>query len=294
LRRRNAAADRGLQEDDDFSAGLDLVADRLLGEPGLKGVGDPWRLQGIPNLQDDFGALDDLGDSMGSFGSSFGSGGGKGKGKDKGEKGKGKGKGKGKSKDGRFKGDDFRSFAGGRERPEQYGGKGDQGEQSPQRGQGAPRQDQAQAPRTELDEILEEALEEEDGPLRPEDFDDGAKRFLNELMQRDRTRGTRRAVEAMDMLFETTKHKERDSVRRWPAYIFTLLSNFDPTVMAELNEREMERRFQERERNGTRKRGGGGVAPQPGDIAEAWKYVPDSTDGSTSQLLDRWGKPVLV
>ena len=34
--------------------------------------------------------------------------------------------------------------------------------------------------RTELDDLLEEALEEEAGPLLLEDFDSGAKRFLTE------------------------------------------------------------------------------------------------------------------
>mmetsp|Transcript_178848 Transcript_178848/g.573172 ORF Transcript_178848/g.573172 Transcript_178848/m.573172 type:complete len:364 (-) Transcript_178848:198-1289(-) len=162
--------------------------------------------------------------SLGDYGTtSFGSGCGGDRFPDQQRNGKSSGKGQGKER-GRSKGKEYdtRGYA---------------------QAAGAP-----EAPKTELEEILEEALGEEQGPMRPEDFDAGAKRFLDELMRRDRASGTRKAVAALEMLFEQTRHKERDEVRKWPAYICTLLQRLDPKLVEELNEQELERRFQERSR----------------------------------------------
>merc|ERR1712232_1465005 len=64
-----------------------------------------------------------------------------------------------------------------------------------------------------IDEILDEALEEQ-SVLQHSDFDQGSKRFLTELMNRDRTDGTCRAVEALEAVFKQTRSKDRDSVRK--------------------------------------------------------------------------------
>lgn len=51
------------------------------------------------------------------------------------------------------------------------------------------------------------------------------------------------------MVLKYTSSKDRLSVRKWPAYIFTLLQKFDPNLWEELRERDAERR---------REKGGGG------------------------------------
>jgi len=96
--------------------------------------------------------------------------------------------------------------------------------------------------RGEMDELLEEALQDADGPLKPGDFDFAARRFLSELRSRDRSDGTERFQEALDMVFKYTSSKDRSSVRKWPAYVFTLLQKFDPSLWDELREKDAERR----------------------------------------------------
>jgi len=103
--------------------------------------------------------------------------------------------------------------------------------------------------RGEMDDLLEEALADSDGPIKPADFDFAARRFLAELRSRDRTDGTSRFQEALDMVLRYTASKDRLSVRKWPAYIFTLLQKFDSQLGEELRERDAERR---------REKGGGG------------------------------------
>jgi len=147
--------------------------------------------------------------------------------------------------------------------------------------------------RGELDDALEEALADSDGPVRAGDFDFAARRFLSELKSRDRIDSTSRFQEAMDMVIKYTSSKDRSSVRKWPAYIFTLLQKFDPKLWDELRERDAERR---------REKGGGGFgrgprddreAPGEDDVDRARRYAPPN-DGETKQVLDRWGKPVVV
>lgn len=110
--------------------------------------------------------------------------------------------------------------------------------------------------RSELDELLEEALADAEGPLKTGDFDFAARRFLSELRSRDRTDGTQRFQEALDMVLKYTSSKDRSSVRKWPAYVFTLLQKFDPSTWDELRERDNERRQQ---KGG----GGGGFRDRP-------------------------------
>eukprot|EP00927_Polykrikos_kofoidii_P014021 TRINITY_DN16110_c0_g1_i1.p1 TRINITY_DN16110_c0_g1~~TRINITY_DN16110_c0_g1_i1.p1 ORF type:complete len:472 (-),score=100.00 TRINITY_DN16110_c0_g1_i1:28-1443(-) len=90
----------------------------------------------------------------------------------------------------------------------------------------------------ELNELLEEVLADLGGPLQPADFDFTAKRFLLELRSRDRADNSERFIEALDMIFEYTGNKKRCSVRKWPAYIFSLLQKFDPNLWAELRKKQ--------------------------------------------------------
>merc|ERR1712232_611988 len=153
-------------------------------------------------------------------------------------------------------------------------------------------------PRSEIDEILDEALEEEQGVLQHADFDQGSKRFLTELMNRDRTDGSCRAVDALEAIFKQTRSKDRDSVRKWPAYIYQLLEKLEPDLVEELKEQKMEQHLRKRE---VRK---AGDAPLKEDVDRAWKYAPpprapaapaekfESTDKKAgTAVLDRWGKP---
>merc|ERR1712084_2172 len=100
----------------------------------------------------------------------------------------------------------------------------------------------ARVDRGELDELLEDCLADSDGPLRTGDFDFAARRFLSELRIRDKADGTERFQEALEHVFKYTNTKDRSSVRKWPAYIFTLLQKFDGNLWDELRERDAERR----------------------------------------------------
>eukprot|EP00931_Biecheleriopsis_adriatica_P109348 TRINITY_DN835_c1_g1_i2.p1 TRINITY_DN835_c1_g1~~TRINITY_DN835_c1_g1_i2.p1 ORF type:complete len:489 (-),score=105.23 TRINITY_DN835_c1_g1_i2:64-1530(-) len=151
-----------------------------------------------------------------------------------GNKGKGEGKGKSSDRDGPpdLGGSErFGSFGGGgdRERPNRNSGKGRGKGRGTDRG---------------MDDILEEALADQDGPLKVQDFDFTARRFLGELRSRDRNDGGSRFNEAMDMVLRYTSSKDRSSVRKWPAYVYTLLSKFDPSLSEEMREKDAERRAQ--------------------------------------------------
>lgn len=139
---------------------------------------------------------------------------------DKGDKGEGKG--------GRFEERDDRFEERRRpERPEKGKSKG--------RGKGS-------KGTADVDEALEEVISGHDGPLRMADFDFAARRFLGELRSRDRADGGARFSEAMDMVLKYTSTKDRSSVRKWTAYVFTLLQKFDPALSEEIRERDQERR----------------------------------------------------
>lgn len=94
----------------------------------------------------------------------------------------------------------------------------------------------------EMDDLLEEVLAEQEGPVKSSDFDFAARRFLIELRSRDKADSTVRFQEAMDMVIKYTAPKERGAVRKWPAYIYTLLQKFDPRLAEELRERDAARR----------------------------------------------------
>jgi hypothetical protein len=97
--------------------------------------------------------------------------------------------------------------------------------------------------RNELDELLDEAVAENaDGPVKTGDFDYAARRFLSELRSRDRADGTEKFAEAMEFVMKYTSSKDRGSVRKWTAYIYTLLRKFDPNLAEQMAERDAARR----------------------------------------------------
>ncbi|CAE7856697.1 NUCL1 [Symbiodinium necroappetens] len=145
--------------------------------------------------------------------------GGKGKGdREKGEKGD-----KGEGREGRG---DFRGDRENRDRPKGKGRGGGKGK----------------VPMADVEDLIEQALAGQEGPLKVSDFDFTAKKFVAELHNRDRADGGSRFQEAMDMILKYTSSKDRSSVRKWPAYVFTLLQKFDPALGEEMRERDQERR----------------------------------------------------
>eukprot|EP00929_Paragymnodinium_shiwhaense_P108692 TRINITY_DN75016_c0_g1_i1.p1 TRINITY_DN75016_c0_g1~~TRINITY_DN75016_c0_g1_i1.p1 ORF type:complete len:584 (-),score=151.86 TRINITY_DN75016_c0_g1_i1:47-1798(-) len=98
---------------------------------------------------------------------------------------------------------------------------------------------------SDMEAVLEEYLADTDGPVRPTDFDFTAKRFLSELRNRDRIDGSDSHFRgAMDLVLQFTSGKDRSSVRKWSAYVFTLLQKADPDLADELRRRDEERRRQ--------------------------------------------------
>jgi len=160
-------------------------------------------------------------------------------------------KGKGEGKDG-DKGGGKRDFGGGnRDRApmdfgpsERFGAAfgDDRGERSDRpKGKGKGKSG-GRNERSELDEILEEACNDQEGPVKPADFDFAARKILSELRNRDRSDNTEQFREAMDMVMKYTCQKDRSSVRKWPAYVFTLLQKFDPRLWEEITARDQARR----------------------------------------------------
>lgn len=125
--------------------------------------------------------------------------------------------------------------------------------------------------RTEIDEIIEEALEEEEGlPLVPQDFDPRSRRLLNKLMQRDRVNGTNHAVDALELVFEKCKTKRRDSVQSWNSYVYRLLEGAkDGARREDKNE-----------------------GPRQSDVKAAWDNLPKEKDSQVK--VDRWGQPIVM
>jgi RNA recognition motif-containing protein len=98
----------------------------------------------------------------------------------------------------------------------------------------------------ELDAELEEKLATQDvGPVKITDFDFTAKRFLSELRGRDRLDGTSRFKSALSFVFEYTNGKDRSAVKKWTAYVFTLLQKYDPDFADDFRKRDEERRRQQ-------------------------------------------------
>mmetsp|Transcript_58870 Transcript_58870/g.124847 ORF Transcript_58870/g.124847 Transcript_58870/m.124847 type:complete len:550 (+) Transcript_58870:26-1675(+) len=111
------------------------------------------------------------------------------------------------------------------DRGDSRGGKGKGG-----RGKGGHRHD----PFREVEQMIQNVLDEGDGgTLQLSDFD-FSKKFLLEIHNRDKADGTDRFTEAMDLVLKYAGSKDRSSVRKWPAYVLTLLTRFDPDLAEEL------------------------------------------------------------
>lgn len=123
---------------------------------------------------------------------------------------------------------------------ERFGGAfGDSGDRPQGKGKG---KGLGKRERGEMDDLLEEALADQEGPVKTSDFDAAARRFLSELKNRDRADGTTRCQEAIDNVIKFTCAKDRDSVRKWSAYVYTLLCKMDPQLSEEMRERDKARR----------------------------------------------------
>merc|ERR1719198_1181348 len=93
-----------------------------------------------------------------------------------------------------------------------------------------------------MDSLIEEGLQEAEGAIRLGDFDLPAKRFLSELRIRDNADGGQRFAGAIEQVLTFTAGKDRSAVRKWSAYVFTLLRKYDPELAEELQKRDEERR----------------------------------------------------
>jgi len=149
----------------------------------------------------------------------------------------------GKGKGDREKGEKGEKGDGRDSRDRDVRGRGDLREhEGRDRGKGRGRGGKGKVPMADVEDLLEEALSGQEGPLKVSDFDFTAKKFVAELRSRDRADGGSRFQEAMDMILKYTSSKDRSSVRKWPAYVFTLLQKFDPALGEEMRERDQERR----------------------------------------------------
>jgi hypothetical protein len=134
-------------------------------------------------------------------------------------------------------------FGGGFERNERFGGLGDDRDSRPKGGGKGKGGGQRRNERSEVDEEIAEELAEQDcGPLRIGDFDFASKRFLGELRKIDRNDGTEKFKEALRHVISSTHAKDRDAVRKWTAYVYKLLTQFDPDLAESMRAKDAERR----------------------------------------------------
>jgi len=109
-------------------------------------------------------------------------------------------------------------------------GKGDRDRGFGDRGGKGNRRDE----RSEIDELLAEAFGGE-GPVEVSDFDFRSRKFLAETKLRKGMEGFEKAMEHVNKF---SIEKDRDSVRNWKAYIYTLLKKLDPVLEEELSSRD--------------------------------------------------------
>jgi len=95
----------------------------------------------------------------------------------------------------------------------------------------------------EVDRRINILLERERAPLQRRDFDFRVRRFLHEFGVFS---SIARVSEALGHVEEMTARKCRDEVRSWPAYLATLLRNFDPKLHESLAERDCRSRLRDR------------------------------------------------
>merc|ERR1712217_976721 len=88
--------------------------------------------------------------------------------------------------------------------------------------------------RNEIDKLLAEKFGGE-GPVEVSDFDFRSRKFLAETKLRKGMEGFEEAVEHLNKF---SLERDRDSVRNWKAYIYTLLKNLDAVLEEELSSRD--------------------------------------------------------
>merc|ERR1711972_1077296 len=85
-----------------------------------------------------------------------------------------------------------------------------------------------------MGELLKEAFGG-DGPVQVSDFDFRSRKFLAETKLKKGMEGFEEAVEHVN---KYSVEKDRDSVRNWKAYIYTLLKKLDPVLEEELSSQD--------------------------------------------------------
>lgn len=153
--------------------------------------------------------------------------------------------------------------------------------------------------KNDMDDILEKALAKGDcGPIKVGDFDYAARRFLSELRARDKVDGTDRTQEALDHVIKYTASKDRDAIRKWPAYIYKLLEKFDPTLYEELRERiyesakrDAERRKQVTDKNSPGKSSEESPSPSQSASPVMPASVPDDVPAPSTPPLAAHSPP---
>jgi len=101
-----------------------------------------------------------------------------------------------------------------------------------------PRNQALRYSREELDVVIRPFVEVDDIPLETTDFDFHARRLLSELKYRDKQQDTNLCEEALQMVRKCCATKDREGVRNWKAYVYTLLAKFAPELSTEFKERD--------------------------------------------------------
>jgi len=112
----------------------------------------------------------------------------------------------------------------------------------------------------EIDRRIDFFLERNSTPLDKNDFDFRVRRFLLEFSVHSTVT---RVSEALAFVEASTIGKKREDVRSWPAYLATLLRNFDPKLHDLLADRD--RRSRLRNRQSKASGGGSGIGDGPED-----------------------------
>lgn len=92
----------------------------------------------------------------------------------------------------------------------------------------------------EIERRVDIFLERNSTPLQKKDFDFRVRRFLHEFSFHNTVT---RVSEALAAVEASTVGKNRDDVRSWPAYLATLLKNFDPKLHEILADRDRRSRI---------------------------------------------------
>ena len=85
-----------------------------------------------------------------------------------------------------------------------------------------------------IEDVLELALADQDGPLLPEDFDLVSRRLLMMLMGHDRLDCTRRCADALEQVIAICQGRSRAEMRSWSTHIFMMLKRSNTATFEDL------------------------------------------------------------